>query len=463
MTHLRTVLVLLAMASTASLASAQDAPLHLTLDQALGVASGSNPALRQATASAGLNGTEMRTTWVDQLLPRARLTLFQTQFTGNLQRQAFDDFGNPIQNPSADWNYFSRTVHNLNFAWTFQGPSLIQAHQRQRLLNQDRDLGVARALTDVQVQVQQRYLDALEQRELMDAEEALIEARTIDLDVAERLFELGMKTRVDVLNAELAIQQQTLALRQQSALYERALLSLRTAMGVDDGRDIEIASEALPIFDPVDFDADALISRAFDVNPVLLQSDLAVQTAQLGLSEQKSAWWPRITAGVDVYQQAFASGGDALFDPALTGKTESQFFVQFAIPVLNGFFQQRSAQAAASVDVSNQREADRQARLELEETIRGALLDLENQWTSYELSELSNEIAAEALRLAREEYRLGSRSFEDLRSSFQQESTTRRDSIAARYNFVDALLALEEAVGSSVREMIPAGSVQVGG
>ncbi|MGY8778134.1 MAG: hypothetical protein ACKVIN_08425, partial [Longimicrobiales bacterium] len=67
------------------------------------------------------------------------------------------------------------------------------------------------------------------------------------------------------------------------------------------------------------------------------------------------------------------------------------------------------------------------------------------------------------LRLAREEYRLGSRSFEDLRSSFQQESTTRRDSIAARYNFVDALLALEEAVGSSVREMIPAGSVQVGG
>lgn len=152
-----------------------------------------------------------------------------------------------------------------------------------------------------------------------------------------------------------------------------------------------------------------------------------------------------------------------MFDPALTGKTESQFFVQFAIPVLNGFFQQRSAQAAASVDVSNQREADRQARLELEETIRGALLDLENQWTSYELSELSNEIAAEALRLAREEYRLGSRSFEDLRSSFQQESTTRRDSIAARYNFVDALLALEEAVGSSVREMIPAGSAQVGG
>jgi len=444
----------LADASSAHVA-AQEAPLTLTLDQALGVASGSNPALRRATASAGLNGSEMRTLWIDQLLPRASLTLFQTQFTGNLQRQATDDFGNPIANPDAAWNYFSNTEHALRLSWTFQGASLFQAHRRQGLLNQDRDLAISSTLTDVQILVQRRYLDALEQRELLRAEEQLGEARQIDLDVAQRLFAIGVKTRVDVLNAELDIEQQTLAQRQQEALYQRALLSLRTAMGLDDSRNLDIVDETLPIFDPVDFDAVALISRALEVNPTLLRSDVAIRTAEVALSEQKTAWWPRISAGVDVYRQAFAQEGEALFDPSITGQTESRFFVSFSIPVLNGIFQQSTDQRRASVELSNQRETDRQTRLELEETIRGALLDLDNQWTSYDLSERSNVIAEEALRLAREEYRLGTRTFEDLRSGVQQESDTRRQSIMARHAFVDALLALEEAVGSSVRELIP--------
>ena len=50
-----------------------------------------------------------------------------------------------------------------------------------------------------------------------------------------------------------------------------------------------------------------------------------------------------------------------------------------------------------------------------------------------------------------EEYRLGTRSFEELRSAFQQEADTRRQVITARHAFVDALLTLEEAVGASVR------------
>ena len=134
--------IAVATVSGASDARAQESRLRLTLDQALGVASGSNPALRQATASAGLNGAEMRTTWVDQLLPSASLTLFTTAFTGNLQRQSFDNFGNPIANPAAEWNYFSRTLHSLDLSWTFQGPSIFHSHRRQKLVNQDRDLSV---------------------------------------------------------------------------------------------------------------------------------------------------------------------------------------------------------------------------------------------------------------------------------------------------------------------------------
>jgi outer membrane protein len=430
--------------------------LRLTLDEALALAAGENPEVRRATNSAELNGSEMRSVWLDQLLPRAELTLFTTSFTGNLQRQAFDNFGNPIADPSAQWNYFSRTLHRLNLAWSFQGPSLFQTHRRQTLLNEDRDVAEERVLTEVQIEVQRRYLDALEQRALLAAEEELVEARRIDLDVAQRLFSLALRTRVDVLGAELAVEQQLLAARQQQTAHTRALLALRTSMGYSETRPVEVVETALPLFDPSGFDAAALYARALETSPVIGQSEVAVETARLGLAERKSAWWPRISTGFDLYRQSFAGEGDAIFDPTLTGSLESQFFLQFSIPVLGGVFRQGMEQQRASVELANRREDDRAARLELEATIRGALLDLEDQWTTFRLTERSNEIAGEALRLAREEYRLGTRSFEDLRSSFQQEAETRRQVITARHGFFDAFLALEQAVGGSLRELIPA-------
>lgn len=436
--------------SDLSTAETADA-MVLTLDQALDYAAGANPTLRQATNSATLNATESRSLWFNQLLPSANLTLFETGFTGNLRRRALDNFGNPIPNPSAEWNYFSQTSHRFGLNWTIQGPSLFQAHRTQSLTNQDRELAVRGALTDLQAEVQRLYMDALEQRELVLAEEALIEARQIDLDVAQRLFELALRTRVDVLSAELQLEQQRLTHQQQGAVYQRALLALRTAMGLSENRPLELSDEPLPLFDPSGLDADALIARATEVNPSLLRSDLAMRSNEVALARRGADWWPEINLGMSVFKVAYEPYAEALFEPPGTSELESQFYVQLSFPILNGYFQQQVERDRAAVELRNSRELDRQTRLELEEAIRGALLDLENEWASLQLSERSLVIAEEALRLAREEYRLGTRTFSDLRDSFQQEADTRRAVITTRHRFVDALLTLEAAVGAPVR------------
>lgn len=425
-------------------------PLELSLNDALRIAEGSNPTYRRATNDALLNDTEMRTTWMERLLPTARLDLF-TNFVGNLQRQARDEFGNPVANPTAEWVYFSQSTQNLNLSWNFQGPSLLHAYRRQSLLNQGRDLALGRALTDVQVRVRLLFMDALEQLELMESEAELLEARRIDLDVVERLFSIAVRTRVDVLNAELAVEQQALALQQQRAGYETALLELQTVLGAEDGRPLRLAETELPIFDPSGFDAEALVDRALDVNPALLESSLAVETAGHELTEQRNAWWPEVAFGIDVYRRAQANAGSALFDPGFDQDLESQFFARLSLPFLNNYFGDRERAERASIALRNERETDREARLEVGKTVRSAVLSLDNQWESLRLAERSREIAEEALRLAREEYRLGTRDFEDLRAAFDNEADTRRQVITARHAFVEALLRLEEAVGSSVR------------
>lgn len=432
-------------------------PLRLTLAEALDYAAGSNPELRQATNETSMNAVESRQLWFDQILPRASLTLFNTSFTGNLQRNAINEFGDPVENPTADWSYFSRTTHSLGLGWSIQGPSLFHDHRSQRLTNRDRELSRLVALDGVQIEVQRLYMDALEQRELLQAEEELIAAREINLDAAERLFELALRTRVDILQAELEVERQRLTHQQQETAFQQALLELRSAMGLTEDRPMELVDEELPLFDPSGLDAEALVARAQEVNPTLLQSDVRIRGGEVAVADQRSAWWPEINLGANLFRREQASYGEALFEPPGASELESQFFVTFSIPIFNNYFQHQVDRQQATVDLQNSRETDRQARLEAEQQIRSALLELENQWSSVQLTERALEIAQEALRLAREEYRLGSRTFTELRDSFQDEAEARRESITARHAFVEALLTLEEAVGAPVREMIPAG------
>jgi outer membrane protein len=415
--------------------------LRLTLGTALDIAEGNNPTYRQASNSALLNGIDMRTTWFDQLLPQATLQLFNTAFTGNLQRVGYDNFGNPITNPSADWNYFSRTTQALSFNWNVQGQSLFQAHRRQSITNEDRDLTVVRALTGLQVQIQRLYMDALEQRDLMRAEEELVS--------------LALRTRVDVLTAELAVEQQSLVLRRQETSYEQAVLRLRTELGREEAVSLSLADEALPIFDPSGLEVERLVALALVVNPELQQSRLSIESANLGIQEAKNSWWPSVSMGVDVFRRSQGTQGASVFDVGISEPLEAQFSLNFSIPMFNNFFQNRQAMEQAAVQLDNGREAAREARLRIEETVRSALLELSNQHEVLRLAERSQVIAQEALRLAREEYRISTRTFEDLRTSFDSEATTRRQVITARHSFVDALLSLEEAVGTRVRGGTP--------
>lgn len=427
------------------------APSSLSLDDALRMAEGSNPAYRRAANDALLNGVEMRTTWIDQLLPTPTLQL-NTAYSGNLQRFGRDDFNNPVERANADWVYASSTQQSLNLAWDIVGPSIFQAHRRQSLVNAGRDFALESALTGVQVEVQLLYMDALEQRELLESEEELLEARRVDQGVSERLFNLGVKTPVEVLRAEFEVEQQSLALQRQRAAYQTALIELRTAIGMDDDVPVELVDEVLPVFDPSSLDAGALVDRALDVNPLLRVAGVRVATADVEAARARGMWWPEISLGLDVYKRAQAfDGGGALFDPAFDQGLESYFFVRMSLPIFTNFFGLQQEREQATIALRNEVETQRETEMDVERTVRVAVLTLQNERESVRIAQRSSEIADEALRLARERYRLGTGTFEELRASAVAEADARRQLITARHAFVEALLRLEEAVGEPVR------------
>jgi outer membrane protein len=103
--------------------------------------------------------------------------------------------------------------------------------------------------------------------------------------------------------------------------------------------------------------------------------------------------------------------------------------------------------ATAEVAQENARETLRSARLQTEESVRSSLIGLRTAYQSYQISLRSREISEERLRLAREQFRLGSRTFAELQRDIDDAAAAERDLINRLFGYLEARVSLEELVG----------------
>lgn len=424
--------------------------LDLSLEEAYRIAGLHNPAYQRSLNDMSLNSAQTRTTLLTQVLPKLSINVLNTGYTGRLTPQAFDFFGNPIANPRSDYVFSSSTTQGASLTWNIQGASLLNSLKRQRLTNADRALAGDGALWGLRSNVRRQFFAASREAELIRLERDLLEERRVDHELAERLFELAAITRVDLLNAELGIQQQALNIQSQDGRYQRSLLTLRTTLGDVGLPPLRLAGEPQPVFDPSGLDAESLVRTAMSRNLDVRKARAAVASASHAVSESKVTWWPNLSARFDLGRFTQTRGRNALFDLKPDNDLQSQMSLQLSLPFFNDYFQNSYGIQEAKVQVDNRSEDLRNARLAAEEQVRGNLMTLNNQYETYRLAQRSHDIAQEARRLAREEYRLGTRTFTELRDIIDEERKAARQVIEAQYGFVDALVSLEEAVGTPV-------------
>ncbi|MEJ2538987.1 MAG: TolC family protein [Gemmatimonadota bacterium] len=428
-----------------------DSAAVITLEDAVAIARSANPTFRQAVAALDLNAVERRATWATEVFPDVGVNLLQTGYGGNLTRRAFDNFGRPIEDPQAEWVYNSSTRQGVSLQWSIQGLSFVHAVRRQQRTNDDRILALRNQGWALEAEVRRRYFNALEQRELLEVESRIREAREVDLESARRLFEIAQRSRVDVLNAELQVAQQQQNIQAQQRTYEQAILSLRSYMGDPEIGPFELAAVEFTVFDPSGLDARELVELALEANPGLQEARASVTGAELGVSEARESWFPTLSVSFDYGRLAQTRRSDAFLDfSPEPNDWQSSFSVFLGVPLFNDYYQDRARIAQAQVELDAQEENLREQRLEVDRQVRTELINLNNEYQSLQLARRSLEIAGEAVRLAREEYRLGTRTFEQLQESVNHQADAARQVIQARYGFVDAWLALEEGMGRRV-------------
>ncbi len=420
-------------------------PQVLSLEDALELARQNNPVLRQAINELELTPAGMRAAW-GAFLPSLSLSL-GTNVNLNRRLQAEDYFGNPIANPNVEWVTASSSSQSVSAQLDlFEGGA--RFHQR----GAERARGIARArrveaeMIATGARVATSFHETVRQSDLLQLEMAILEGKRLDLESTTRLFELAVGSRVDVLAAELEIQQQERAVRQAENEHAKAVLALRAEIVAPDIGAFTTRGTLPEPFDPAVLDETELIVRALEQSPLIRQNRSEVDVGRASLSAVRSARLPTISLGTYFFQDAYGQEYTAAFKPFATDSRYASARLSLSIPVFTGFSTERNI-AEAQVQLANAEEGVRQTRLEIERDVRSRLIDLRGAWDSYRLAERSSEIAEERLRLAREGYRLTTVTFADLQLAIEGAANERRTAINARYDFVAARIELEQVVG----------------
>ena len=420
----------------------------VTLDEALSLARQHNPDYRKARNEAGAAGlaSTAGSLW---FLPTVNASLtFNRSSATNVTGTGTD--GRPFELPNPVTFQSSSASQGINASLTlFDGLRSLRSGRAAAARASATEATAHATVLQVEAQVRRQFLQALRQQQLIQVEERLLASQREQLSATERLFRTAGANQVDVLGAQVAVAQQEQALASQQGEAQKAGLELARVLGLEDIVPLEPTGTVPAPFDPAALDADALVRVAERQSPRLAQLAAQANAANADAGAAVGARWPTISLSAGVNRSLSLPTYDAFGE--LNPRNRSfGIGLQVQMPIFTRF--QTSANiAAAHARADNADEDLRAGRLQLETSVRSALVDLRNAHQALLLAERSAALSRTRQDLAQQQYRLGAIGYQNLQQVIDGAAQAERQAVGARFTFALALVAIEELVGGEVR------------
>ena len=309
------------------------------------------------------------------------------------------------------------------------------------------DAGFVSQRYQVTATTAQVFFTALANEELVRVAQAQVERARAELQTAVNKFQAGAATRSDTLTSTVDLGNAQLALLQAQANLATAQANLGRQVGSDQPIRA-VADSALP---PVP-DTTALRSAVLDSAPQLRQAQAQARAARAQVTAARAQYWPTISAS---YSNGY-SGPDSLagFPLAPWSTTKpygNNWGLRFSVSwtLFNGFTREAEQVSAAVLrDVAEAHAADLRRQLNAQFTQQVAAT-----FTAYAQIAITGAnvaAAAEALRVQQERYRLGAATLLDLLTAEANLTQAAVNQVQARYNYLIARAQVEALVGRSL-------------
>jgi len=307
------------------------------------------------------------------------------------------------------------------------------AKQRHESRNEE----VANTRSQVLIEVQQAYYQALATESVRKVAQATLDLRRVTLRQVSALARSALRSTVDVSFAQVNVSQAELDFFRAENDAKASHARLSAAMGYERDQPFTVADEPLP--PPLDPDVDALIAQALRERPDLVASRLTSESLRSFAEAEKRLRNPIITATA-------VAGAAPIRDERLP-QTYSAAGVNVNIPVLNGgLFKARreeaeSHAAAAAKDVED-------LAVQIARDVRVAWLDANDAFRRLDVTARMMAEANEALRLAQARYDHALGSIVELNQAQLDQTTAEIAAASAKYEYLSRRAALDFATGA---------------
>jgi outer membrane protein len=337
--------------------------------------------------------------------------------------QTFQD-GRLLKNDGIKANSYSL---GPRLEWTlFDGMAMFVERDRLEALRDMGELALRARLESTVAEVTITYYDIARQQQLLRVLEESIDISRQRLKIAEDKFDVGSGARVQVLQAQVALNEDVSAWKNQLAILSNTRTRLNMVMGINSDATYAV-DDVITLSESLSFET--LRSSAMQSNPELLMNRKAIIESRLKTKIQQASMLPQVSATM-AYNLTGSENSASFFTEQ--NNRGLNYGLTARMPLFDGFNRRRNVQ--------NARIDEKISQLELEWSELEVVSMLQQAWTDYanalELIKLEEQnilVSQENASIALDRFQLGTYTPVELREAQQALLNTENRLVSAKY------------------------------
>jgi len=291
--------------------------------------------------------------------------------------------------------------YGVDLNWTiFDGFNMFATYDA---LKQRRQLGQVRLQDTVQrtvAAVITTYFDLINQQKQIEALQSVIAISRTQLRYANDRFQVGRVARLDVYNAQVALNTDTATLIGQQQTFKASKIELNRILSRDPQTEFNVA-------DTIVVDQGLIlaniINQAQTQNPTILSAQISQRLSEINLKQIRATRYPQVSVTTG-YTWSNSS------NPAGFARVQNSRGLNYGLAatvnIFDGFNQWRR-ERNAKLQIDNSKLNSAQTRIEVEAQISNVFSSYLSGLELIKLGQSNVELARKSLDISLEKYRLG--------------------------------------------------------
>lgn len=413
-----------------------DAQEVLTIEDAVKIALENNYEIKIASNNLNIDKTNVSTGNAG-MLPKVTASLLDNNGIQNSSQTRQDGTVTSLDNAKSNsLNY------GVGLDWTiFDGfkmfAKLDQLKELQKLGEAQLKLTIITKISDVNA----TYFDLVQQQQQLAALDTTIVISNQRLDLAQNRFSIGKASKLEVLNAQVDLNTDKVALLRQKELYENTKISLNQILARDLKTDFKVV-------DAIIVDGNLLLPElsalAEKQNPQLETQIINKRISELQLKQIKAARYPTVNVNTGYN---FSESHSSLGFTSQSSARGLNYGFKASLNLFDGLSQNRN-EKIAQFEIENSKIAIEQQNLALNSQLEISYQTYLTNLELIDLEEKNEAIAKQNLDITLDKFRIGTITTLEFRTAQLNYINAKVRNSNAQYQAKLSEIALKELAGN---------------